>query len=277
MAKIQRTELEQIERKQASQSILKALDIVDTMVKAPSPMSLNELSQRVKRPVPTVHRLLRTLGLRGWVENVDGRYRLTLRLFEIGMSVVEKIDVVAEARPECEALSREFDETVNMSVRSGTSAVYIIKIDSPRSLRLIAQLGVHVPLYCTAMGKVMLAYTEPSERARLLDQMKLEPRARNTITDRAALDKELQAIARRGWSVDNEEFDYGVVCVGAPVFDRSAGLAGAISLTGPVIRLPFSSWDEIGRRVRACAEAISGRLGYSRPDVSELVATKARD
>lgn len=277
MAKALRSELEQIERKQASQSILKALDLVDVMVKAPSPLTLNELSRAVKRPVPTVHRLLRTLGLRGWVENVDGRYRLTLKMFEIGMSVVDKIDVVAEARPECEALSREFDETVNMSVRSGTSAVYVIKIDSARSLRLISQLGVHVPLYCTAMGKVMLAYLEPDERARLLDQIKLEPRARNTITDRAALDKELIAIARRGWSIDNEEFDYGLVCIGAPVFNRSGGTAGAISLTGPIVRLPFTSWEEIGRRVRNCADSISRRLGYSVHKAPDLALTKARE
>ena len=277
MAKTLRSELEQIERKQASQSILKALDLVDVLVKSPNPLTLNELSMAVKRPVPTVHRLLRTLGLRGWVENVDGRYRLTLKLFEIGMSVVDKIDVVAEARPECEALSREFDETVNMSVRSGTSAVYVIKIDSARSLRLISQLGVHVPLYCTAMGKVMLAYTEPDERAQLLDKIKLEPRARNTITDRAALDKELIAIARRGWSIDNEEFDYGLVCIGAPVFNRSGGNAGAISLTGPIIRLPFTSWEEIGRRVRNCADAISRRLGYSAPKAPDLAVAKARE
>lgn len=277
MAKTPRSELEQIERKQASQSILKALDLVDVMVKAPSPLTLNELSRAVKRPVPTVHRLLRTLGLRGWVENVDGRYRLTLKLFEIGMSVVDKIDVVAEARPECEALSQEFDETVNMSVRSGTSAVYVIKIDSARSLRLISQLGVHVPLYCTAMGKVMLAYLEPGERSQLLDQIKLEPRARNTITDRAALDKELIAIARRGWSIDNEEFDYGLVCIGAPVFNRSGGAAGAISLTGPMIRLPFTSWDEIGRRVRSCADAISRRLGYSAPAAQDLAMVRSRE
>lgn len=267
-----RSESEQIERKQASQSILKAIDLVDALVRAPNPVTLNELSRLVKRPVPTVHRLLRTLELRGWVENLEGRYRLTLKLFEIGMSVVDKIDVVAEARPECEALSREFDETVNMSVRSGASVVYIIKIDSPRSLRLISQLGVHVPLYCTAMGKAMLAYMDPSERAALLDQVKLEPRARNTITERAALERDLEAIKRRGWSVDNEEFDYGLVCIGAPVFNRSSQLAGAISLTGPMIRLPFTSWDDAGQRIRASADAISRRLGYNSVSRERAVA-----
>jgi DNA-binding IclR family transcriptional regulator len=163
-----------------------------------------------------------------------------------------------------------------MSVRSGTSAVYVIKIDGARSMRLVSQLGVHVPLYCTAMGKAMLAYMDPAERAELIDQVKLEPRARNTITDRGALDKELAVIARRGWSVDNEEFDFGLVCIGAPVFNRNADLAGAISLTGPMIRLPFTSWEEIGRRVRVGADAISRRLGYSVQSPSGSAFAKAR-
>lgn len=272
MVSAQRTELQQVAHKQASQSILKALDLIDALVNASAPLSLNELSKLVERPVPTVHRLLRTLALRGWVEGVGGRYRLTLRLFEIGMAVVERIDIVAEARPECEALSRELEETVHMGVRSGASVVYVLKIDTPRSMRLISQLGLHLPLYCTALGKAMLAAMDPSDRATLIDQMTLEPRARNTITDRETLLQELVTIAGRGWSVDNEELDVGLVCVGAPVFDRTGGLAGAISVSGPKARLPEARWEAIGGRVRSTADGVSRRLGYRPTSAAQAAA-----
>lgn len=272
MSPAPRTELQQVAHKQASQSILKALDLIDALVNASAPLSLNELSTLVGRPVPTVHRLLRTLALRGWVEGVGGRYRLTLRLFEIGMAVVERIDIVAEARPECEALSRELEETVHMGVRSGTSVVYVLKIDTPRSMRLISQLGLHLPLYCTALGKAMLAAMDPAGRAVLIEQMALEPRAKNTITDREALLKALVGTERRGWSVDNEELEMGLVCVGAPVFDRNGGLAGAISVSGPKSRLPEARWEEVGSRVRATADKVSRRLGYRRAPAARAAA-----
>jgi IclR family transcriptional regulator, KDG regulon repressor len=257
-----RSEQEQVARKQASGSVLKALDVIDALAASARPLLLQEVARVVDRPAPSVHRLLRTLELRDWVESVDGRYRLTLKLFDLGTSIVSSIDVVAEARPCLERLCEELDETANMSVRSGSSVVYVAKLESPRSVRLVSQLGMHAPLYCTAMGKVLLAYAEPSERSHLLSDIELEPRAKNTITDRDQLTRELDAVMRRGWAVDNEEFDFGLVCVAAPVFDRHGVVSAAISIAGPTQRLPRRSWQRVAERVTDAAQTISTRLGY---------------
>jgi DNA-binding IclR family transcriptional regulator len=256
-----RSEEEQVLRKQASSSILRALDLIDVLASAGRPLALSELSKALGRPLPSVHRLLRTLELRNYVESLDGRYRLTLKLFEIGSTVVSSIDVVAEARPICEKLCRDLDETINMGVRSGSSAVYVMKLDSPRSLRLISQLGMHVPLYCTAMGKVLLAYAPPEERDAILAEVTLEPRTRKTITSREGIEKELRAVFRSGYAVDNEEFDNGLICIAAPVFNRQGEIAAAISATGPLARLPRRAWPNIGQRVQEAGFAISERLG----------------
>lgn len=257
----QRSEVEQLSRKQASGSVLKALDAIEVLARGGRPLELGEVARRLGIPSPSAHRMLRTLELRGYVANVGGRYRLTLKLFELGSLVVSSIDVVSVALPVCEALCDQLQETVNMSVRSGASAVYVMKLDSPRSLRLISHLGMHVPLYCTAMGKVLLAFEVEAVREALLAEMVFDPRTKNTLASRTALVKELFQIVQRGYAVDNQEFEPGLVCVAAPVFDRNNTLTAAISATGPTTRLPRADWPRVGAAVQEAARAISNGLG----------------
>ena len=270
-----RSEAEQLARKQVSSSVLKALDLIEVLAGAKRPLSLNELTKLLHRPASSIHRLLRSLELRGYVENIDSKYRLTLKMFELGTSLVDSIDVVAEARSFCWELCQEVNETVNMGVRSGTAVMYVSKLEAPDSMRLISRLGMHVPLHCTAMGKALLAFIPSKERSQLLDQIRLEPRTPNTIRARAVLEAELEATAVRGWSVDNEEFDHGLICVGAPVWDRSGAIAAAISVTGPAVRLRSRDLSQLGQVVRATGDRISAQLGY-RPPVL-LSASSAPD
>lgn len=262
MSPLVRSETDQVAHKQASSSVLKALDVIDVLAASGRPMGLSELAKALARPIPSVHRLLRTLELRNYVETFDGRYRLTLKLFEIGSSVVDSIDVVAEARPICAALCDEVNETVNMSVRSDLSAVYVMKLDSPRSIRLVSRLGMHVPLHCTAMGKVLLANADPDIQQGLLDRMEFTPRTANTITTRTALKTELARAVTRGYAVDKEEFDDGLVCVAAGVFGDAGEIVAAISIAGPAARLRRSEWKRYGTQVHDAAQQISRRLGH---------------
>ena len=258
-----RSEREQVSRKQASGSVFKALDVVEALAYAGRPLSLNELSTVVKQPSPTVHRFLRTLQLRDYVEIVDGRYRLTLKLFDIGTAVAESVDLIAEARAVCEELCRDLGETVNMALRAGSSAVHVIfKIQGPSSIRVQPQPGMHVPLHCTGLGKVLLAYLEPDRQAEILEHLELERRTPHTIVDRRTLEEELQRIAERGWAVDDEEWDDGLVCLAAPVFDRHGLITAAISMTAPVARLPKRERSRVAAKVRGAADAVSQRLGY---------------
>jgi DNA-binding IclR family transcriptional regulator len=256
-----RTESEQLAHKQASRSVLKALDVLETLVAAQAPMSLTDIAKAVDRPLPTVHRLLRTLELRDYVESLHGRYRMTLKLFDLGTTVASRIDIVAESRPRAEALCQELDETINVSVRSGASAVYVLKVESPRSVRLISQLGMHVPLHCTAMGKVLLAYLDAAQRDELVASLELAPRTDNTIVAADALEAELARVAERGWALDMQEFDYGLICVAAPIFDHTGRITAAISAAGPEARMPADRLPAVGASVAGAAADISRRLG----------------
>lgn len=256
-----RSEREQVARKQAAGSVLKAFDVVEALAAARGPLALQDLARAVSLPPSTVHRLARSLELRGYVERVPGGYRLTLRLFELGNAIAADIDVVAEARPVCRRLCEDVGETVNLAVRSGGSIVYLIKEESPRSVRLVSQIGAHAPLACTAMGKVLLAYAPCGERDRLVAAAELVARTESTITDRARLSRELEAVRARGWAVDDEEFDYGLVCLAAPVFGRDGEVTAAMSVSGPAQRLPRPAWPAVAERVREAALDVSRRIG----------------
>lgn len=257
-----RSEEEQVARKQALSSLLRALDLIDHMAAAGTPLSLQRLSDLVGRPAPTVHRLLRTLELRNYVENIDGGYRLTLKMFDIGTAVVSSIDIVSEARPICQRLCEALHETVNMAVRSGTSAIYITKIESPRSLRLVTNLGTRVPLYCTALGRALVAFEPEHVRSELMNQIDYEARAKNTVTSRSALEREVEVVRSQGYAVDNQAFQLGLVCIAAPVFNRFATLTAAISVSAPLERLPRVVWEATGTQVRRTADEISLHLGF---------------
>jgi DNA-binding IclR family transcriptional regulator len=258
-----RSEAEQVARKQASNSVLRVLDLIDVLAYRGGPFTLSELSQLLGWSAPTVHRFLRSLQLRDYVENIDGRYRLTLKLYDIGTTVADNVDLLGEARWACEDLCRDLGETVNVALRAGMSAIHVLfKSEAPDSIRAYPRPGMNVPLHCTALGKVLLAYAEPVTREELLDRLDFEPRTRHTITDRNVLERELELIVRRGWAVDEEENDDGLACVAAPVFERFGSVSAAISVTAPVARLPKRERPTTAKRVVKAADLISERVGY---------------
>ena len=263
-----RDEAEQLAHKQASSSVLKALDVIEALVAGGSPATLGELAAVLRRPAPSVHRLLRTLQLRGWVESEAGRYRLSLKVFEVGMSVVERMDLISESRDPCSRLRDEFNETVNVAIRSGASMVYVGKYERQPPMRLVSHLGLHVPIYCTAMGKAVLAAMTERERGSILARLDFEARTDKTITRLSDLLSDLEVSSRRGWAVDNEEFEQGLTCIGAAVTNHSGEIVGGISLTSPTHRMPASIWAQRGDRVRGIAADISWRLGH-RPEMSD--------
>jgi len=270
-----RDEIDQVAHKQASSSVLKALDVIEALVDSGGSVSLAELSLKLGRPASSIHRLLRTLELRRWVESEGGRYRLTLKVFEAGMSVVERLDMISESRDVCTRLRDEFNETVNVAIRSGVAMIYVAKYERQPPMRLISHLGLHVPLHCTAMGKAVLSVTPEPERGALLARLDFEARTDNTITTLGDLVADLERTAERGWALDNEEFEPGLVCMGAAVLDHDGVVAGAISVTGSARRVPAAVRAQRGERVRAAADEVSQRLGY-RPQREDRAAEGAR-
>jgi DNA-binding IclR family transcriptional regulator len=188
------------------------------------------------------------------------------RLLELSSGVTEQIDVRAEARPALERLSTLIGETANLSVRSGDNLVYIDQVQSERLVRMFTRVGSSAPLYCTGSGKLFLAFVPEGqferEFNRYLLEQRLEPRTPHTIVRPQALREELRRIRERGYSFDNEEMEEGVICVAAPIFDRSGQIVAAISVSGPSNRLKNGHISEAVEPVVTAVAEVSARLGY---------------
>jgi len=183
------------------------------------PMSLAQLSQRADIPKATLARLVAEMTSSGYLSLVPGRRELIPgpRATRLSMGVLGN----GQFRRECRAVLREvvgqLGETCNLTVRDGDRVMYIERVETQAPLRLHLEPGVRAPLHCTAGGKLFLAQMEPAERERFLGLIGLESLTPGTITDRAALGRELDRIRKLGYGVDNEEFVCGMVGIAVPL------------------------------------------------------------
>jgi len=252
------------------QSVERTLDILEALAEIGHPVSLSELSLKVGLHVSTVHRLLATLIDRGYArqEAASGRYTIGSRLIELSSGMSEQFDVRAEAHPILEKLSVQIGETANLSVRSSDNLVYIDQVQTDRLVRMFTRVGSSAPLYCTGAGKLFLAFADETnferEFNRYLLENRLEPRTVHTIVKPQPLREELRRIRERGYSFDNEEMEEGVICVAAPIFDRSGQLIAALSVSGPGSRLKDAHISEAIEPVVTSAAEISARMGYKK-------------
>ena len=226
-------------------------------------IGLEDLSREIKMAKPTVYRFLLTLQELGYARRVDGdRWAMTLKLFNVGSRALDHLDLHSVARPVAEELAEDLGETVHMGVLEGDSAVYVLKIESKYTIRMFSRVGRRIPLYCTAIGKVLLAWAGPEERRAALEGARLTAFTPCTITTRQALEAELGRIKERGFARDAEEHESGIRCLGAPIFDRDGAVAAALSVSWPLFRYDAGKEGERASAVMSAAARVSALLGY---------------
>ena len=232
-------------------------------------VGLEDLSRQLKLAKPTVYRFLLTLQELGYARRVDGeRWAMSMKLFNMGSRALDHLDLHAAARPVAEALADELGETVHMGVLDGDSAVYVLKIESKYTIRMYSRVGRRMPLYCTAIGKILLAFGKESDREAGLKGVRLLAITKNTLTTRAELDAELAQIREQGFARDNEEREENLHCIGAPIFDYTGAVVAALSVSWPSFRYELSEERGWIDRVKSAAAEISAVLGYL-PDATE--------
>jgi IclR family KDG regulon transcriptional repressor len=212
---------------------------------------------------PTVYRFLLTLQELGYARRVDGdRWAMTLKLFNVGSRALDHLDLHSAARPIAEELSEDLGETVHMGVLEGDSAVYVLKIESRYTIRMFSRVGRRIPLYCTAIGKVLLAFAKEEDRESALKGVRLLAFTKKTLTTRAALHAELERIREQGFALDDEEHEEGIHCIGAPIFDHTGGIVATISASWPGFR--YEQREEESEKIDKvkAAARISTFLGY---------------
>ena len=226
-------------------------------------IGLEEISREIKLAKPTVYRFLLTLQELGYVRRVDGdRWAITLKMFNTGSRALDYLDLHSAARPIAEALSEDLGETVHMGVLEGDSAVYVLKIESRYTIRMFSRVGRRIPLHCTAIGKVLLAYSSDEEREAALKGVRLLAFTKRTLATRPALYADLARIREQGYGLDDEEHEDGIHCIGAPIFDHTGSIVATLSVSWPGFR--YDRNEERGKieRIMQAANQISEVLGY---------------
>ncbi|MHB8135138.1 MAG: IclR family transcriptional regulator [Anaerolineaceae bacterium] len=247
-----------------STTVTKAIYVVEMLAsKADVGISLAELSSLLNMPKSSTHRYLVTLQELGLAERKNGdRFYLGPKIIEIAGAFLAKSDLRNESNFVMKELSEKTGETVHLAVPSGREVVYIAKIESPHALGMSSHIGSRLPMYCTSLGKAILAFSNPE----LLDAVlsgDLKTRTANTIISPTTLRAELVSVRSQGFALDNEENEAGIRCVGAPVLDYSGQAIAAISISGPSERITLERAIELGPLVWECTRRVSKRWGYS--------------
>ena len=247
-------------------SILRASGILKTFAEGKGSFTLREMAQSMKLDRSTTYRILLSLEKCGLVEKDEksGGYSLGLGAFEIGSAYQRRADFVPIAKPFMEELALKAQETVNLAVLSGTEILYLDKVDSPRSVGVMSKIGQRNPVYCTSLGKSLLAFQSEEEQARIIAEIEFRPLTPHTITSRKEFLKEMKQIRLQGYALDRREIEEDVECIAAPIRNHIGNPVAAISISGPQKKIQTPREKEYVGWVTEAAERISSRLGFKK-------------
>ncbi len=244
-------------------ALQRGLRLLNFFANAEKGLTASQVAKISGLPVSTVHRFLVNLESSSFLNCSDvGVYHLGLGCFSLGQAALAQLDIRRLSLPHLQKLNQQTRETVHLTVRHGLAAVYVEKLDSSEPLRIYSRIGAAVPLYCSAVGKVLLAYMPPQELANIIPQLELKRMSANTIGSIQELQTHLQKVRRNGYACDLEENEPHIRCIAAPVWDHSGVVNASLSITGPSVRMSMTRLRELAPLIQEAGAKISSELGY---------------
>ena len=259
-------------------SILRAGSILKCFSRGKGTFKMSEISAQVGLDRSTTYRILLSLEKCGLVEKDPrtGEYSLGPAALEIGSAFLGRTDLFQIAKPAMADLALKVQETVNLAILSETEILYIDKVDSPRSVGVMSKVGQRNPVYCTSLGKTLLAFQAEERQARILNAIEFKPLTPNTLTSKKQLIQELQAVRKQGYALDRREIEEEVECISAPIRDYQGFTVAAISISGPQRKIDTPQEKRFVAAVVQAATQISAKLGFQ-PQAGEQADKKSRD
>lgn len=230
-------------------------------------IGVSELARALGLSPTTVHRILSTLTAEGLLEQnpTAKKYRLGPELTVVGLVALSQWPFGPACRAVMEGLATSTGETVSIGVLRGTEVTYVQQVESRQALRAVREVGMNIPLYCTAQGKILLASAPPDHQAQLLRAVQLERFTPSTITDKADLHRALNTVRERGYAISDEEYVPGLRGIAVPIRNYSGAVTAGLSVMGPSVRLSLYRMESFLPALRADAERLSRQLGW-RPE-----------
>jgi DNA-binding IclR family transcriptional regulator len=250
-----------VARSNIIQSVGRAIEILECF-KDKKELGVSEISRMMNLNKSTAFGLITTLEAYKLLEKNEesNKYRLGIELFILGSKINSDLKSLAESY--LESLVDTFEETAHLVTRDGYMVIYLDKIESTHSMRICSRVGERLPIYCTGVGKAILANLPEGELAEVLDNINLEKMTPYTITDRKELLKHLQNVREKGFAEDLEEIEVGLKCVAAPILDHTGKAVAAISVAGPTVRMTDEARAKIAATLVGYTKEISEKLGY---------------
>ncbi len=257
-----------VKRKKKSyviQPVTNALELLEEFKGDRDELGVTELSNRLNLHKNKIFRLLATLETKGYIEQnkATENYRLCVKNLELGQTFIKQFGLVRPVKPFLKEIVKECNEMAYIGIIRQNSVVCLDVEESNQAVKVTNHVGLKLPIHCTAIGKAQIAYSteEELEKLDILDNM--ERFTPNTIVNKVEFIKQIKEVARRGYALDNEEYNPGVKCVAVPIRDYTGRVVGGISVPGPSFRMTEELLREkIILVVKEAGEKVSKRLGF---------------
>lgn len=246
-----------------NRTVQRAVQLLSYIAAHPEGVSLDELCEQFSLPKTSAYDILVTLVQEGMLSVKPGPkqlYQIGIFSYRIGMSYPDSNDTLKLISSELIELAKTSDRTAFFGKLSGNEVVYILKEVPDNPIITTATVGSTAPLYCTSLGKTLLAFSPQEQSDLLLSNITIQPRTKYTVKNTKELSLELQKIRKRGYALDFREYEEHMVCASAPVYQRNGSLEGAVSVSG--FYRPEDNYEVIGEFIRKKAAEISRILGY---------------
>jgi DNA-binding IclR family transcriptional regulator len=246
-------------KRERGSTIHRVLDILDTVAASPRPISATEINRALGLPKATAHRLCSELEARGYLlKKINGKdYVPGNRLFEVAVGVIANSRFRATRHAVLTALAEAVGETCNIAYPDGLYMAYSDRVETSAPLRLQFPIGMRVPLYCTASGKLYLSTLPKARRKAVVNKLKLEVRAKNTITDPEILLREIDEIEISQVSIDNQELYDDIIAIAVPITDKQGRFYSSLAIQAPVSRVSPDDKDKYLPLLREAAQDLS--------------------
>jgi DNA-binding IclR family transcriptional regulator len=245
------------------QALDRAFSILYLLGESDTALGLGQVAAALQLHKSTAHRFLMVLEQHRMVERTaSGKFRLGLKLFDLGNRAIDQYDLRDRARPHLRKLVNETEETAHLCVLEGARVIYIDKLEPARAVRMITRVGASNPVHCTSVGKAILSYLPEDRVTDILRHTRYERFTHRTIATADALRAEIEKTRRRGYAVDDEELEEGLRCIAVPVLDAQKQPVAAVSISGPSFRVTAQKLPGIATHLLQCVRSISADMGY---------------
>lgn len=241
----------------------RTVEILKMVSKNPEGITLDDICGQLGLPKTSAYDIVTTLAEMGMVHVDRGqrqRYTIGLTAYRIGINYTNNLDFISVIEPELKAFAKEVGKTVFFGVRSDHEVVYICKSEPENPIITTATVGTKNPMYCTSLGKAILAYSDEDIQRQVISRIKFRKKTERTIPDRESLYRELKKVREQGFALDAREMEEHMECVGAPVFGSDGSVIGAISVSS--LYKPSEDYESLGRLVAEKSREVSKLLGF---------------